>query len=125
MYALPRHAKRSLLARLVALLEARPDSEHELTLSRLALSLIAFLSLIVGHLSGGAGHESLLNEVGLYFLLFTMITIALFAHLVWRPGVSVMRRLVGIPLDIGGVAYLMHRGDELTAFTYPIFLWAI
>ena len=79
----------------------------------------------MGHLSGGAGQEFLLNEVGLYFLLFTMVTIALFAHLVWRPGVSVMRRLVGIPLDIGGVAYLMHRGDELTAFTYPIFLWAI
>ncbi len=125
MYTLPRHAKRSLYARLVALLEARPDSEHELTLSRLALSLIAFLSLFVGYLSGGVGQESLLNEVGFYFLLFTAVTIALFAHLVWRPGVSVMRRLIGIPLDIGCVAYLMHRGDELTAFTYPIFLWAI
>ncbi len=120
-----RTAKRTRLSRLVARLEARPDSEHELTLSRLALSLIAFLALFIGYLSGGVGQQSLLDEIGLYFLLFTAVTIALFAHLVWRPGVSVMRRLIGIPLDIGGVAYLMHRGDELTAFTYPIFLWAI
>ncbi|MDB5642210.1 MAG: rpfC 1 [Hyphomicrobiales bacterium] len=120
-----RHGKRSRLSRLIAMLEARPDSEHELTLSRLALSLIAFLCLFAGYLRGGAGQQSLLEEIGLYFLLFTGVTIALFAHLCWRPGVSVMRRLIGIPLDIGGVAYLMHRGDELTAFTYPIFLWAI
>ncbi len=120
-----RHARHCRLPKLIGLLRSRPDSEHELTMSRLALSLIAFLCLFVGYLRGGTGQESLLQEIGLYFLLFTGVTVALFAHLVWRPGVSVMRRLIGIPLDIGGVAYLMHRGDELTAFTYPIFLWAI
>ncbi len=118
-----------ILARLFAWiklrLSARPDSEHELTLSRLALSMIAFLALFIGHLGGSDEHRYYLEQVGLYFVAFTVATLFLFAHLLWHPGVSRFRRYLGIPIDIGCVAYLLHSGDELTAFTYPILLWAI
>ncbi|MDB5594832.1 MAG: rpfC 1 [Hyphomicrobiales bacterium] len=106
-------------------LSGRPDSEHELTLSRLALSLVAFSCLFIGYLSGGSAQQRLLHELGGYFLLYTIVTALLFAHLLAYPGISVLRRLIGIPLDIGVVAYLMHAGGEMTAFTYPIYLWAI
>ncbi len=118
-------SRKGPIAQIADKLAARPDSEHELTLSRLALSLLAFICLFIGLLSGGIGHQVLLEEIGLYFLLYTAATVLLFIHLLFWPGVSVMRRMIGIPLDIFGVAYLMHTGDELTAFTYPIFLWAI
>ncbi|MEN9709874.1 MAG: sensory/regulatory protein RpfC [Pseudomonadota bacterium] len=110
---------------LVARLTHRPDSEHELTLSRLALSMVAFLALFIGYLSGSEEHRLFLEKIGIYFIAFTGATLFLFVHLLVYPGVSRFRRLLGIPIDIGCVAYLMHSGDELTAFTYPIFLWAI
>ncbi len=118
-------AMATLFAWIKARLSARPDSEHELTLSRLALSLIAFLALFIGYLGGSDEHRHYLEQVGLYFVAFTGATLFLFAHLLWRPGVSRFRRYLGIPIDIGCVSYLLHSGDELTAFTYPIFLWAI
>jgi two-component system sensor histidine kinase RpfC len=110
---------------LVARLTNRPDSEHELTLSRLALSMVAFLALFIGYLSGSEDHKLFLEKISIYFIAFTGATLFLFVHLLIYPGVSRFRRLLGIPIDIGCVAYLMHTGDELTAFTYPIFLWAI
>lgn len=118
-------ADTSILQRFREKMRGRPDSEHELTLSRLALSLVAFSCLFLGYLSGGVEQQRLLQELGGYFLLYTGVTALLFAHLVAYPGVSVMRRLIGIPLDIGVVAYLMHAGGEMTSFTYPIYLWAI
>ncbi len=110
---------------LIARLTNRPDSEHELTLSRLALSMVAFLALFIGYLGGSEDHRLFLEKIGIYFIAFTGATLFLFVHLLVYPGVSRFRRLLGIPIDIGCVAYLMHSGDELTAFTYPIFLWAI
>ena len=109
----------------VARLSNRPDSEHELTLSRLALSMVAFLALFIGYLGGSEEHRLFLEQISIYFIAFTAATFFLFVHLLIWPQVSRFRRLLGIPIDIGCVAYLMHSGDELTAFTYPIFLWAI
>ena len=125
MHANSRHDSPSLIAQFRIRMHARPDSEHELTLSRLALSLVAFSCLFIGYLNGGVAQQHLLQDLGRYFLLYTAVTALLFAHLLAYPGVSVLRRLIGIPLDIGVVAYLMHAGGEMTAFTYPIFLWAI
>ena len=110
---------------IVARLSHRPDSEHELTLSRLALSLMAFMALFIGYLGGSEEHRLFLEQITIYFIAFTGATIFLFVHLLIFPGVSRFRRLLGIPIDIFCVAYLMHSGDELTAFTYPILLWAI
>ena len=110
---------------LIARLSNRPDSEHELTMSRLALSMVAFLALFIGYLGGSEEHRLYLEKISIYFIAFTAATVFLFIHLLIYPGVSAFRRLLGIPIDIGCVAYLMHSGDELTAFTFPIFLWAI
>ena len=117
--------RQSLAKRFRARMHSRPDSEHELTLSRLALSLVAFSCLFVGYLAGGTAQQVLLQEIGGYFLLYTAMTAILFVHLLYHPGISVPRRLIGIPLDVGVVAYLMHAGGEMTAFTYPMLLWAI
>ena len=117
--------QRNVIQRVRARLSNRPDSEHELTFNRLALSLVAFLCLFIGYLAGAEGHQQLLDDIGFYFFLYTIATLLLFLHLLSRPGINVARRLIGIPLDIGVVAYLMHAGGEITSFIYPIFLWAI
>lgn len=106
-------------------LSSRPDTEHELTLTRLALNTVAFFGFFAIEINGGGGHSDFLNAYGPYFFLYTLVAIVLFAHLLWRPGASVARRLIGIPLDLGGTAYLLHVGNELTAFAYPIMLWVI
>jgi two-component system sensor histidine kinase RpfC len=108
-------------------LKSRQDSEHELTLSRIGFVVVCALLLTfldydasgVERLKGG------LKPYFIHFGLFMIATMVLFAHILWRPEVSVARRLVGIVLDICNVAYLMHAGDERTVFTYPILLWAI
>lgn len=117
--------QKPFIQRVKGRLSNRPDSEHELTFNRLALSLVAFLCLFIGYLGGAEGHQQLLDDIGFYFFLYTIATLVLFLHLLARPGISVARRLIGIPLDIGVVAYLMHAGGEITSFVYPIFLWAI
>jgi two-component system sensor histidine kinase RpfC len=117
--------QKTVIQRVRERLSNRPDSEHELTFNRLALSLVAFLCLFIGYLAGAEGHQQLLDDIGFYFFLYTIATFLLFLHLLAQPGISVARRLIGIPLDIGVVAYLMHAGGEITSFVYPIFLWAI
>ena len=117
--------QKNVIHRVRTRLSNRPDSEHELTFNRLALSLVAFLCLFIGYLAGAEGHRQLLDDIGFYFFLYTIATFLLFLHLLAQPGISVARRLIGIPLDIGVVAYLMHAGGEITSFVYPIFLWAI
>ena len=48
---------------LIARLSNRPDSEHELTMSRLALSMVAFLALFIGYLGGSEEHKLYLEKI--------------------------------------------------------------
>jgi two-component system, sensor histidine kinase RpfC len=106
-------------------LRNRPDSEHEMTFNRLLLSGVAFAYLIVAALFGQAGAVQMLHEQSLYFVIYQIIAILLFCHLLYRPGISVERRFIGMVFDLGLFSYGMHVGGETFALLYPIYLWVI
>jgi two-component system sensor histidine kinase RpfC len=116
---------RSRLAWIVSRLRNRPDSEHELTVNRLALSGTAFAYLIVAAMFGRADAAEMLREQWLYFALYEIVSISLFVHLIYHPGISVSRRLIGMVSDLGLFSYGMYVGGEAFAPLYPIYLWTI
>src|SRR5581483_10013672 len=122
---MPRLNIRGLFSWVAGRLRNRPDSEHELTVNRLALSGTAFTYLIVAAMLGRADAAQMLHEQWLYFALYEIVSISLFIHLLWQPGISVGRRLIGMVSDLGLFSYGMYVGGEAFAPLYPIYLWTI
>jgi two-component system sensor histidine kinase RpfC len=116
---------RSRLSWITSRLRNRPDSEHELTVNRLALSGTAFMYLIIAATFGRADAAQMLREQWLYFALYEIVSISLFVHLLYHPGISVGRRLIGMVSDLGLFSYGMYVGGEAFAPLYPIYLWTI
>jgi two-component system sensor histidine kinase RpfC len=116
---------RSFFSWVAGRLRNRPDSEHELTVNRLALSGTAFIYLIVAAMFGRADAAQMLREQWLYFALYEIVSISLFIHLLCHPGASVGRRLIGMVSDLGLFSYGMYVGGEAFAPLYPIYLWTI
>ena len=110
---------------MVARLRGRAQSEHELTINRVAISTVAFAYLIVGRALGSADAAELLRDHISYFGLFYAISVLFFAHLLYHPDVCRTRRVLGIFFDIGMFSYGMHLGDEAIAPFFPIYLWVI
>ncbi|HET7911097.1 MAG TPA: ATP-binding protein [Pseudolabrys sp.] len=122
---MPGFRVRALLSWVASRLRNRPDSEHELTVNRLALSGTAFMYLIVAAMFGRTDAAQMLREQWLYFALYEIVSISLFVHLLCRPGISVGRRLIGMISDLGLFSYGMYVGGEAFAPLYPIYLWTI
>jgi two-component system sensor histidine kinase RpfC len=106
-------------------LRNRPDSEHELTVNRLVISGTAFTYLIIAAQFGQRGAERMLHDQSPYFAIYQIVSVILFCHLLYRPGISVGRRLVGMVFDLGLFSYGMHVGGETFALLYPVYLWVI
>ncbi|HEX5518608.1 MAG TPA: hypothetical protein VFX32_13465, partial [Pseudolabrys sp.] len=106
---------RSRLSWIASRLRNRPDSEHELTVNRLALSGTAFAYLIIAAMFGRADAAEMLREQWVYFALYEIVSISLFAHLLYHPGISVGRRLIGMVSDLGLFSYGMYVGGEAFA----------
>ena len=88
---MPRLRIRGLFSWVISRLRNRPDSEHELTVNRIALSGTAFAYLIVAAMFGRADAAEMLREQWVYFAFYEIVSISLFLHLLHQPGVSVGR----------------------------------
>src|SRR2546426_3268855 len=99
------HWRFAPLAKLRARLRNRPDSEHELTLNRLALSGIVFGYLVVADALGSVAAQDMLRTHGVYFGLYYAVSVAFFGHILYRPETSRARRMLGIFFDIGMFSY--------------------
>jgi two-component system sensor histidine kinase RpfC len=120
----PRRGVR-ILSRIRAQLRNRPDSEHELTINRLALSGLTLSYLLIASAFGNATADGMLHKAGFLLALYWTCSFALFGHLLYRPGISVPRRAIGMLIDFGIFSYGMHIGGEAMAPLYPIYLWVI
>jgi two-component system, sensor histidine kinase RpfC len=111
----------ALRAFIASRLRGRPDGEHEMVLNRLVIGPLILVYLISAN--------SLDNpDVRLAFIatsLFTCAGIGFFLHMLYRPGVSVARRIVAMLVDLCALSYGIHAGDEATSLLYPIYLWII
>ncbi|PTW63542.1 two-component system sensor histidine kinase RpfC [Breoghania corrubedonensis] len=111
----------SRLDRMWRRLLSSDEREHEMVLNRLA---IAFL--IGAYLLGMARYTSVDVSGPLATIsIYSVLSVALFAHLVYHPKRLEWRRVVAMLCDLGGLSYGIYVGGEATAALYPIYLWVI
>ncbi|WP_260987528.1 hybrid sensor histidine kinase/response regulator [Roseomonas gilardii] len=105
---------------IAARLRRRPDKEHEIALNRVAIALgaLVYFFLVVPS-------DASLEEARWLCAAFAIATMLIFGHLVIRPGVSVLRRLAGIVLDLGILSGGLLSGGVYVAALYPLYLWVI
>ena len=97
-----------LLARLRQRLAGRPDSEHGQALVRLVIA-----ALILAYLAGlqlASGEPGSHSAMAWVMLAETLVGFGLLAAIVHRPGVSHVRRAIGMVADYTTLAVLMSLG---------------
>ncbi|HUC60507.1 MAG TPA: response regulator [Alphaproteobacteria bacterium] len=108
----------SVIGRLAAELRGRPDSEHEMSFNRLAFCIAIIVYLLIHR--GGA-----LDPALVVMFVYTGVTIAIFAHILWRPHASLVRRNIALAGDMAGVSIQLYLGGAVTAAIFPIYLWVV
>jgi two-component system sensor histidine kinase RpfC len=99
-------------------LSGRADSEHEMSVNR-----FVFLMLMVVYL--WARPVPLQSWALLTLACGLALTIGIFAHIVWRPGVNSVRRSIAICADLSTISLMMYFGDSAGAIFYPLLLWTV
>jgi two-component system sensor histidine kinase RpfC len=110
------------LASARAFCAARPDREHEIAVNRLVLCFAIFSFVMCSRLFAA---DSWARDLPLPESCMPLYGVPLFAHLVWRPGASPIRRVVGIFCDTAVICYTMHVGGPRWACLFPLLLWTI
>ena len=106
------------LNRLRARLAARPDSEHEMSVNRLVFLVLMMIYLWVRPVPQQAWA---LVAMGCGLVL----TVGVFIHIVWRPGVNEIRRGIAFCADLATISLMMYFGDSAGAIFYPLLLWTV
>lgn len=106
-------------------LRGRPDSEHEITVNRLMFSGTIVLCLFATAQLGSADAALVLQRTYAAFAVYSIASLVLFAHILWRPQISVGRRLVGMACDFTMVSFIAGAGGLATGFFYPLYLWTV
>jgi CheY-like chemotaxis protein/HPt (histidine-containing phosphotransfer) domain-containing protein len=111
---------RSIAKRLLSRLQVRPDSEHRQAFMRLGITLTLLICSL--------GAESLVGSsvwalsVALPLLIAeSVVGLAIVAHIVWRPAVSLPRRCLGMLSDFTALGVLLSLG----AATAPLYLLSL
>ncbi len=111
-------ALKAQLAWLRGRLKARPDTEHEQALVRVAVALALGLALLPVALSQpGAPHV-------LIWITFLALSALLLAWIVVSPGVSMLRRTLGASLDAASCTWFMVQLGAPAAPMILIYLWS-
>jgi two-component system sensor histidine kinase RpfC len=108
-----------------ARLAARPDTEHEQAIVRLALGVILFFYLLPGAMvepvaNSEAGNGRLYLGVMIGYLAFAAVV---FAGILLKPGVSVARRLASAVVDVSAVSFFMAHLGVHAAPMFLIYVW--
>ena len=108
-------------ARLFPSFAQRPDTEHAQALVRLVIAAILLTYLAGVASNGGASREVQLS----FFVLLaeTVLGLGLVVAIMLRPGVSHVRRVIGMLGDYGTLAAMMTLKGEVLAPLYVIILW--
>jgi len=91
--------------------------------------VMAFNRIVAGSLmlltSSLVGRDLPFGEWALPIVGWTGCGLLLFMQMRILPGATVLRRSVGIALDVSGASIMLAAGGESTAFVYVIYLWVI
>ena len=106
------------LSRIATSLRGRPDSEHEMSFNRLA-----FCAIIMTYLF--ATWSGPINWLLFVTSLYSVVTVALFLHILWRPQRSTRRRYVAVMCDVSALSIQLHLGGHVTSVLFPLYLWIV
>ena len=101
-------------------LRARPDTEHEQVLVRVAVGFALGLYLLPEILERRAAGEPHI----LVWMAFLSLSAALFVWIVASPGVSTLRRTLAAALDAATTTWCMVHFDAAAAPMILIYLWS-
>ncbi|HEY8067943.1 MAG TPA: ATP-binding protein [Burkholderiales bacterium] len=116
-------ALRNLIAATRARLAARPDTEHEQAIVRLAVGCVLFFYLLPGALSRA---DSVMHPDVLYVgAMFTFLAFGagILVSILAYPGVSPFRRLLGVFVDIGAVTFFMVQSEDRGLPLFLVYVW--
>jgi two-component system sensor histidine kinase RpfC len=99
----------------------RPDSEHSQALVRLAIAAV-LLAYLAGLAAGNSADVELQWSLAI-LMAETVLGLGIVVAIALRPGVSHLRRWVGMFGDYGTLAALMIVKGEVLAPLYVIILW--
>ncbi len=77
-------------------LARRPDSEHEMSLNRIVIVSAIFAYLSLSHAMGFVEATAALVHGQIICFTYFAVSLLIFAHILWRPGVSHARRHVAL-----------------------------
>ncbi|KAA0970516.1 response regulator [Aureimonas fodinaquatilis] len=104
----------------MAWLRARPDREHEITLNRFVISVaILVFTLFLMPVSDTAFAARLIAVI--YLVSGTLLLV----HLIWRPGISHARRVIGMFVDLILLSCGLSIGGESVSILYPFYYWIV
>ncbi|MEW6719021.1 MAG: ATP-binding protein, partial [Thermodesulfobacteriota bacterium] len=107
-------------------LSKRPDSEHEQALIRVVILLLVLAYLLVYWFLLRKGpltdHETRILYTA---FIYPVCAVGIFLHIVFHPGISPIRRYIGIVGDLGLMAHAIALTEEAGAPLYVIMLWVI
>ena len=118
-------ALKSILTAFWARLAARPDTEHEQAIVRLAVYSVLFLYLLP-QAFGGAEVRSETNP--LFFsamICFMVLAAAVFGWICLFPSASPVRRVTGSLLDVVATTFFMYNLGVYGTPFYVVYLWII
>ncbi|HEY0502582.1 MAG TPA: histidine kinase dimerization/phospho-acceptor domain-containing protein, partial [Lysobacter sp.] len=103
-------------------LSKRPDSEHGQAFVRLAVLSVVLAYMLVRGSSGSLPSNEYANVLLMVQTGFA-VGAALIAWILWRPGKSHVRRIIGMISDYGLMAAAMIHIGEPLAWVYVILMW--
>ena len=100
----------------------RADSEHGQSLIRIAFVSIVLVYFYTDYFVSRVDEVSLIGARVIVAISFVM-SLSIFAAIVWQPGKSVIRRLLGMVHDVVAISFGMYLGEGAGAAVAVIYLW--
>jgi two-component system sensor histidine kinase RpfC len=99
-------------------LAARADSEHEMSLNRLAFLVLMTIYLLIDPVPQE-------NEALVVMGLGLIVVVAIFTHILCHPAPNTSRRVFAACSDLFTISFQIHAGGATGAAFYPLLLWTV
>lgn len=103
-------------------LASRTDSEHGQAIVRIAIVSVVAVYFFTAYFSARVDEEGV-RSARLLALISTSVSLGVFGAILVSPGVSVIRRLIGMLHDVAAISASVYFGESAGAAVAVIYLW--